>query len=248
MYLFRRLILPPLFAATLLIGAVALIASGMGRGAQAADSANPPRTIVVSGDGEVSAKPDQARLSAGVATQGQSAAAAMAANTTAMNRVFASLRAAGIPDNKIQTSNFSVQPQYSSIVSGPNNPDPQRITGYQVSNQVTVMVDDLAKLGPTLDALVKSGANQLGGIGFSIANPKPFVDRARSAAVADGAAKARNLAMAAGVNLGPLLSIQESGGVRPGPIFAARAVQIGPPIAEGEQTVTANVTMTYAIQ
>ena len=73
MYLFRRLVLPPLFAATLLIGAVALIASGTGRGAQAADSANPPRTIVVSGDGDVSAKPDQARLSAGVVTQGQSA-------------------------------------------------------------------------------------------------------------------------------------------------------------------------------
>jgi len=57
MYLFRRLILPPLFAA-LLVGAVALIASATGRGAQAADSATPPRTIVVSGDGEVSVKPD----------------------------------------------------------------------------------------------------------------------------------------------------------------------------------------------
>jgi uncharacterized protein YggE len=166
-----------------------------------------------------------------------------------MNRVFAALRAAGIPDNKIQTSNFSVQPQYTAIQPNLNNPEPQRISGYIVSNQVTVIVDDLANLGPTLDALVKSGANQLGGIAFAIANPKPLADRARAAAVADAQAKARTLAMAAGVTLGPLLSIQESGGGRPGPVFAmARAAQIGPPVAEGEQMVTVNVTMTYAIQ
>ena len=247
MWLFRRLILPPILATLFAVGAVTLIASQESRGAPAPDA--PQRTIMVSGDGEVSAKPDQARLSAGVVTQAPNATAAMTANTAAMNRVFAALRMAGIPDNKIQTSNFSVQPKYSSAVSGPNNPDPQRITGYQVSNQVTVIVDDLMKLGPTLDALVRSGANQLGGIAFTIANPKPFAERARAAAVADAQAKARTLAMAAGVTLGPLMSIQESGGGRPGPVFAlARAGQIGPPIAEGEQMVTVNVQMTYAIQ
>jgi len=247
MWLFRRLIVPPLIMALLFVGAVALIASEQSRGAPAADA--PQRTIVVNGDGEVSAKPDQARVSAGVVTQAPTAAAALTANTTAMNRVFDALKAAGIPDNKIQTANFSVQPQYAGAQPNLNNPEPPRIAGYQVSNQVTVIVDDLMKLGPTLDALVRTGANQLGGIGFTIANPKPFAERARAAAVADAQAKARTLAMAAGVTLGPLLSIQESGGVRPGPVFAvARAAQIGPPIAEGEQMVTVNVTMTYAIQ
>ena len=245
MLVFRRLVLSPILAALLAVGTLTLIAGQESHGAQAPDA--PQRTIMVNGDGEVSGKPDQARLSAGVVSQAQTAAAALTANTAAMNRVFAALCMAGIPDNKIQTSNFSVQPQYSQ--AGPNNPDPQRITGYQVSNQVTVIVDDLMKLGPTLDALVRSGANQLGGIAFTIADPKPLADRARAAAVADAQAKARTLAMAAGVTLGPLLSIQESGGGRPGPVFAmARAAQIGPPIAEGEQMITVNVTMTYAIQ
>jgi uncharacterized protein YggE len=116
---------------------------------------------------------------------------------------------------------------------------------------VTVTVDDLSKLGPALDALVKSGANQLGGIALTIANPKPLAERARAAAVADAAAKARTLAMAAGVTLGPLQSIQEGGSVRPVPVFAAQrafAAAAPPPIAEGEETVMVNVTMTYAIQ
>ena len=215
----------------------------------AAETANAARTIVVSGDGEASAKPDQARLSAGVVSQAQTAAAALAANTTAMNRVFAALKAAGIADSKIQTSNFSVQPQYSSFVSRPDNPEAQRIVGYQVSNQVGVIVDDLGKLGSTLDALVKSGANQVGGASFTIANPKPLAEKARAQAVADAMAKAKTLAQAAGVNLGPLMSIQEGGISRPVPVFAmARAVSAPVPVAEGEETVTVNVTMTYAIQ
>jgi uncharacterized protein YggE len=142
-----------------------------------------------------------------------------------------------------------VQPQYPPY--RPDNPEPQRIAGYQVSNQVNAIVDDLTKLGPTLDALVRSGANQLGGISFAIANPKPLAEKARADAVADAMAKARTLAQAAGVTLGALISIQEGSVSRPVPVFAmARAVAAPapPPVAEGEETVSVNVTMTYAIQ
>lgn len=231
-----------------LLGSLSSIAGAMN--VHAAESASIPRTISVNGEGEVSAKPDQARLSAGVLTQAPTAAAALTANTTAMNRVFAALKTAGIPDNKIQTSNFSVQPQYPPF--RPDAPDNRtNIIGYQVSNQVSVIVDDLPKLGPALDALVRSGANQLGGVSFSIADPKPLAERARAAAVADATAKARTLASAAGVTLGPLLSIEEGSAVRPVPKFEARATlaaQAPPPIAIGEDSVTVNVTMTYAIQ
>ena len=229
-------------------GAVSLMSAGALSGAQAGEAMMPPRTITVSGDAEIASKPDQARLSAGVITQADTAQAALTANNTAMNRVFAALRMAGIPENRMQTSNFSVQPQYPPF--RPDNPEPQRIIGYQVSNTVTVVVDDLSKVGATLDALVRSGANQLGGIEFTIADPKPLAERARTLAVVDGAAKARTLATAAGVTLGPLMSIQETTSVRPVPVFAmARAVaQEAAPIAEGEERVSVNVTMTYAIQ
>jgi uncharacterized protein YggE len=230
-----------------LVGAVSLI-SATSLSAQAGEAMMPQRTITVTGDAEVASKPDQARLSAGVVTQAETAAAALNANSTAMNRVFAALRMAGIPENRMQTSNFSVQPQYAPF--RPDNPEPQRVIGYQVSNNVTVTVDDLTKLGSTLDALVRSGANQLGGIQFSIADPKPLAERARTLAVVDGAAKARTLATAAGVTLGPLISIQESTSMRPIAVFAmARAVAAeATPIAEGEERVSVNVTMVYAIQ
>lgn len=236
-----------IIALAIFSGAMALLAH---LPANAADNNAALRTISVSGEGEVSGKPDQAQLSTGVVTQAQTAAAAMTANTTAMNRVFAALRMLGIPDNKIQTSNFSVQPQYPPF--RPDAPEPRNtIIGYQVSNQVTVILDDVSKLGPALDALVRNGANRLGGVSFAIADPKPLAERARTAAVADAAAKARTLAAAAGVTLGPLLSIQEGAGFRPPMPFMARAelaAAAPPPVAIGEETVTVTVSMIYAIQ
>jgi uncharacterized protein YggE len=229
---------------------VGLAASGIERAVAATDNLMVLRTVVVSGEATVSAQPDQARLTAGVVTQAVTATAALAANSAAMANVFATLKAAGIPEAKIRTSNFSVQPQYP-----PNRPDnlqPHTIIGYQISNQVTVVVDDLAKVGATMDALVKSGANQVSGIAFAITDTKPLAEKARTAAVADGMTKARTLAAAAGVTLGPLQSIQEGNAIRPGPVFAAAVgVPFGappPPIAAGEQNITVNVTMTYAIQ
>jgi hypothetical protein len=209
---------------------------------------DPPR-IMVDGEGEVMATPDRAQVSAGVVSQAQTAAAALSANNAAMNKVFAALKTAGIPDTKIQTSNFSVSPQYPPYRA--DQPEPHTIIGYQVSNQVSVLVDDLAKLGTTLDALVKSGANQLGGISFTIADPKPAAEKARAAAVADAIAKAKTLAAAAGVTLGPLLSLQESGGqvrARPMVAFRALAAPAPVPVAAGEDTIAVNVSMTFAIR
>jgi uncharacterized protein YggE len=209
----------------------------------------PRRVIIVSGEGEAAATPDRARLTAGVVTQAPTAAAALDANTRAMNAVFEALRRLNIPDNKIRTANFSIFPEYSQ--PRPGTPQPQVINSYRVSNQVTVIQDDVAKTGETLDALIRSGANQATGISFEIADPKPLMERARRAAVADAAAKARTLADAAGITLGPIISLQENGASEPRPMPFARALAAEaapPPIAAGEQTVNASVTMTYAIQ
>src|SRR6185295_1120361 len=104
-----------------------------------------------------------------------------------------------IADKNIQTSNFSVSPQYS------NKPGQvQHIVGYQTSNTVTVLVDKLDKVGPTLDALVAAGSNQIDGPTFLIADPKPLLAKAREQAVKDALAKAQAYASAAGVTLGPI--------------------------------------------
>jgi uncharacterized protein YggE len=216
----------------------------------AASAQEPPsRTIVVSGTGEASAVPDQAQVSAGVTVQAATAEEALDANTAAMERVFDTLEDAGIEERNIRTSNFSVNPEYEPYRD--DNPNPRRIVAYQVSNQVTAIVDNIDNLGATLDALVRSGANQINGVSFSIADPDPLEEEARRAAVADAIAKAQTLAEAAGVTLGPIISIQESGGgyQPPGPVFArAAAFEAAVPIATGESTVSVSVSITYGIQ
>jgi len=206
-----------------------------------------PRLLTVSGEGEAKAKPDEATLSAGVVTQGRTAAEALAANSRAMNAVFATLKRIGIPDRSIQTSNFSVNPQYPDY----NSKEPRRIVSYQVSNTVTVILDDLAKVGPALDALVSSGANSLGDIAFTIRDPKPLMAQAREAAVKNAIAKAETLARAADVSLGPIVAINEGVIAPPQPLFRATAANVAAaptPIAAGENTVSVNVTVSWEIR
>lgn len=210
-----------------------------------ADAAATPRVLTVTGTGEGKGVPDQATLSTGVVSQAPTAAGALAANSRAMNQVFDTLKRAGIADKQIQTSDFSVSPQYKTTTNGP-----QRIVGYQVSDTVTVIVDKLDKVGPALDALVAAGANQIEGPSFSIADPKPLLAEARQAAVNDAIARARSYAAAAGVTLGPILSIGEGGSEAPPQPMLRMAMSVAPvtPVAAGEQSVSASVTISWEIR
>jgi uncharacterized protein YggE len=217
--------------------------------------ASRPHVLMVSGQGEVRATPDEAQLSAGVTTQAKTAAAALAANSTAMSEVFKTLRKRGVPEKSIATSNFAITPQYPAYRQDMSEEERQKIIGYQVSNQVTVILEDTSKVGATLDALVASGANQASGVSFTIHDPKPLLMQAREDAVKDAMAKAQTLAKAAGVTLGPIISISEGGGYSPQPMFekamlaAPRAMAAPPPpLAAGEQSVTVNVAITWEIQ
>jgi uncharacterized protein len=207
-----------------------------------------PRTISVTGEGDIKAVPDEAQLSTGVVSQAATAAEALAADSRSMDAVFAALKAQGIADKAIQTSGFAVSPQYES---GKDNTGPQRIVGYQVANQVSVTVDDLSKLGATIDALVASGANSLGGVSFTIRDPKPLLRQARAEAVKDAMDRAQTYARAAGVTLGPVLTIGESEASQPHPMFRAMAMAgsgAPTPTAPGEETVSAGVSMTFEIR
>lgn len=206
------------------------------------------RFLTVTGEGEVKAKPDQATLSSGVVTEAKTAAAALAANSRTMTAVFDTLKRLGIPERAIQTSEISVQPQYPN-----ESRAPRRITGYQVSNTVSVTVDDLGKLGPALDSLVSSGANSLGDIAFGLRDPKPLEAQARANAVRDAAQKAEAMARAAGVTLGSIVSINEGTISGPQPLMrgvyaAANQEMKFAPVAAGEETVSATVTISWEIR
>lgn len=229
------------------LAAAALI--GPGQGISAPDG-TPPRVISISGLGEVKTRPDMATISTGVVSEGATAKDALAKNNAAMAAVIAALKNAGIAEDDIQTSDFSVSPKYPPYQ--PNQTTAPRIVGYTVSNQVTAKVKDLAKLGGILDTLVQSGSNQINGIAFGVDEPKPQLDEARKKAVADARAKAELYAAAAGVSLGKVIQISESSMVVPPmPMYrreAMAASDASVPIAAGSQTVTANVSITFEIQ
>lgn len=215
-----------------------------------AAAADPPHTISVHGEGEAKGVPNQAELSAGVTTTATTAEAALAENAHKMNTVFAALRRMGVPEKSIQTSNFSVTPQYPPYNQTATGP--QRIVGYQVSNQVDVTLDDVKKLGPALDALVGAGANQINSVGFSIRDPGTLLQTAREAAVAGALKRAQTYTHAAGVSLGSVISIDEGSVEPPRPMYRMQAMAItsgdATPTAAGEQSVTANVTIVFELK
>lgn len=206
----------------------------------------PSRTITVTGQGQAFGTPDTAVISAGVQTQAKTAAQALAANAKAMNSVFAALKQLGIPDKNIQTSDFSVTPQFTQYSST----EAQKIVGYQVSNQVTVSVDGTSKVGPAIDALVGAGANQMNNISFSIHNADALMAKARTGAVADATTRAQTLTNAAHVKLGPIISIEENAQTEIRPMAAMMRVagNAPTPIAAGQQAIVASVSITWEIQ
>jgi uncharacterized protein YggE len=203
-----------------------------------------PRTISMTGHGEIRSAPDMAQVTAGVTTTAPTAAQALSANSARMKGVFGALEKQGVPQKSIQTTNFFVSPQYTN---GDNNAA-RRLTGYQVNNDVTVRIEDVGKLGSALDALVAAGANQINGISFSIQNDAPLLEKARAQAIADARARAETYAKAAGVTLGPILSISEGGGVAPPrPMYRMAAMAADTQIAPGEQSVAADVSVVWEI-
>jgi hypothetical protein len=207
-----------------------------------------PATVTVSADARVTAAPDLATIGAGVVTQAPDAATALAQNAERMERVVAALRKAGVAERDLRTSQLSVQPQYRY-----GEGRAPQITGYQASNQVTVRLRDLGKVGAVVDTLVKEGANTIDGPAFGIDRPEPLLDQARAEAVAAARARAEVLARAAGVSLKRVLSIQE-GVMRPEPRPMMRSVAMEAdsvgrsPVIPGEQELVATVTMVFEIE
>jgi uncharacterized protein YggE len=207
----------------------------------------PARTLVVTGSGQVMAKPDSATLHAGVVSQADTAAAALSENVKKMQQVFAGLKTFGIPPEDMQTSNFTVSPQYNrgkTVTS-----EAPQIAGYQVTNQVSLTVRDMNRVGELLDTLVRLGANQLHDVQFSLRDSEAFLDQARIAAVKDARRKAELFSTAAGVTLGRVLSIEEIADQRPQPVFMARAsVAESVPVAPGQETLTVMVSIRFALE
>jgi uncharacterized protein YggE len=209
-----------------------------------------PAAISVTGEASISAPPDLAQIDAGVASDAKTAREASEANNAAMGKVLAALKGAGIDEKDYQTSRLSLQPQYANR-SGYSGSAPTAIVGYCASNRVTVKLHDVAKVAAVIDTVVAAGANDIGNINFSVSQASKLLDDTRDKAVADARRRAEIYAKAAGVTLGVPLSISEGGA--PAPVFRAKmamptATAAPVPIAQGEETLSVSVSVTWAIK
>jgi uncharacterized protein YggE len=224
--------------------AVLLAISVLAPGVSAQIPSNAPPQIITGGTGEARVSPDRATVMIGVQSKAASAAAAGAENARRQRAVIDTMRALGATSDQISTMNYSVSPE---MQYAPNQSP--RVTGYTVSNTVTVdvrRIDDVAKF---IDAALAKGANEIAGLTFFSSK----ADSARRAAMAIAVAKARAdaevLASAAGGSLGPLLELSsEVPAIRPMNQFmaaAAPAARIATPIEPGQQTVSVSITARW---
>jgi uncharacterized protein YggE len=205
--------------------------------------------IFVSGTGKVRIKPNTAYASIGVEiTAGTLAEATTQANAK-MNALIEKLKGLGIAEKDIQTTNYSINPITTQPRAGATTPT---ISGYRVNNQVSVTIRKIEDTGKVLDAVVAAGANNIFGISFGVDDPTPYQQQARAAAIKDAQDKAAQLAKAANVSLGKVISISE-GVAAPRPVFrsAVADMAVGAaavPIETGELEIHVSVEVRFAVQ
>jgi uncharacterized protein YggE len=207
------------------------------------------RWIEVTGEGAVSAAPDFARVTLGVTTAGKDAGEAMAANAKSANALVALIKSEGVAPADIRTSAVSISPIFSQ--PPPGQVREPAITGYTVSNDVTVIFRDVSRLGALIDKAVGAGANAIYGIAYGENDPGALLDKARSRAVADARRKAEIYARAGGAQIGRLMELSEETAAQPPVALAARAYAPGgaaaTPIEAGEDKLRVTITARFEL-
>lgn len=210
--------------------------------------APPVPVLVTQGSGTLKRAPDQAWVSIASEARAATPADAQRQAAEAMTAVQTALRNAKLPADAIRTTGYTLQPdlQYEGGRT--------RIRGYIARNQIDVRVDDLDRLGPAIDAAGASGATSMAGLRFDLKDRAGAEREALRLAVEDAMARARAIASGANASLGPIVRIEEQGGMRPTPMpyvaMAARESAQAPPtpVTPGEIEISAQVTLTVQIR
>jgi uncharacterized protein YggE len=208
-----------------------------------------PDVIAVTGRGQVAVKPDTALVRLGAETRRPALADATADVAQRMTAVLERLRAAGVRAEDVTTVRYAVTPLSARRPDGGD--DPARIAGYHVVNVVEARVRDVGAVGRVVDAAVAAGATVIQDVRFTVADRRAAEARAREQAVAEARRTATELARAAGVALGPLVSLSEGVAAPPVPVFRASPMALSAtapgPIEAGEQEVVVTVEASYRI-
>ena len=205
--------------------------------------------VIVSGDSLVQAQPDTAILTVSVVTQAKNALDAQQQNAARTEEVVRSLKAAAGAGSEVKTSGYSLQPQRIYREN-----QPPTISGYEARNTVTVTIGDLTKVGPIIDAAAQSGANDIGGVAFTLRKDRPARDEALGQATREAMSKAQVIAQALGGKVVRILEVQEEGTVRPRPMYEAEmargmiAQKVSTPIEIGSLEITGRVQLVVEVE
>jgi uncharacterized protein YggE len=205
-------------------------------------------TIIVTGTGKVTTLPDEASIQVSVQSDGSTAALALDQNSKDMQKVLDRLKAEGVKDSDIETSNVVVYPnRYYDQSTGQ-----EKTTGYRAENTVTVTFRDLAIIGKIFAAVVDAGADNVYGPTWQLSDDNPAMATALTRAIANARSKAEAIAADQNVQLGDAIVISESSASTPIYMYdrAAGAGAVDqsitvPPINPQNLDVTASVTVTY---
>jgi uncharacterized protein YggE len=211
----------------------------------------PQPSIVTSGEGVVKKAPDRAFVTIAAESRARTAAEAQRVNTEAMTAVLDKIKAAGIPADAIQTTGYNLQPEFD-YANGR-----QTLRDYVARNQVQVRVDTLSKVGDVIATAVGTGATSVSNVQFDLKDRDVVEREALRLAVSDAKRRSEAAAAGAGVQLGPIVRIDEQRDM-PGPtprpmamagVAAMRAEGPAPvPVEAGEIEVRGHVTLTTLIK
>lgn len=228
---------------------------------QASNWMGGPMMITISGEGEVTARPDIGSFNFGVRGEGDDAAAAQEQSAQAMNEIMTYLEEAGVAEADIKTDNYNLNPRYNWIerpCTGGVCPGGERvIEGYEAYQTVTVKVRDLDQSGELISGVGSRGATNVSSLQFTIDDPANLEAEARALAIEDAKAKAEVLADDLDVKIVELTNFYEEGdrGGYPEPYMARSEMAMdeavantAPSMPTGEDTITKRVNLTYKVK
>lgn len=207
----------------------------------------PAKSIVVTGAGEAYGQPDEAQLNVGVETFAADVSEATSENEATIQAILESLKEAGVAPDDIQTSNYNLWAEQRYGDNGPEG-----IAGYRVSNQVNVTIRDIDQVGDVIAAAIDSGANNIYGVTFRVADPAALEAEAREAAIDDARTTAESLAALNGLALGEVLEISEMQAQYPMPQFGmgggGDAMAATASISPGQLSYSVQVQMKFVVE
>ncbi len=222
-------------------------------------------TISVTGTGESFAIPDIAQITATIRKEAKTAKDAQSDVSKREKALLAYLKGAGIAEKDIKTTDYNSYPKYewqegysAPCMAGTicvSRPGKNILTGYEVSETVTIKVRDTEKAGEVVDGITKAGINEVSGPNYTVDDETLVQDQARDKAIAEAKTKAESLAKSLGVSLVRIVGFQEGGGGYPMPMYAKASMDMAmggaesaPELPKGENKYSSSVTITYEIR